>query len=105
MIFCIISSGLADADVGKFKSYLHTIWMGLYDRGGGFESSSGFEHVFLGELDGNKIQGFHSWIRFYLEEKKGNLNYLGFINHIKLGKVQVYNSINLNNYKITIKRL
>jgi len=79
--------GLADAKEKVFKEHLRTMWMGLYDRGGGVDSSCGFEHVFLGETEGDVIQGFHSWIRFYLEEKNGNLNYLGYINHIKLGKV------------------
>ena len=78
---------LANARESDFKEYLRTIWMGLYDRGDGVESTSGLEHVFLGEVDGDKIQGFHSWIRFYLEEQNGNLNYLGYINNMKLGKV------------------
>ena len=85
VLFVIL--GLADAKEKVFKEHLRTMWMGLYDRGGGVDSSCGLEHVFLGEIEGDVIQGFHSWIRFYLEEKNGNLNYLGYINHIKLGKV------------------
>ena len=61
--------------------------MGFYNRGKGTNSASTLEHFFLGELDGKKIQGFHSWIRFYLEEKFGNLNYLGYINYIDFARL------------------
>ena len=81
------TAGLASADATVFKEYLRTIWMGFYNRGKGINSACTLEHIFLGEIDGKKIQGFHSWIRFYLEEKAGNLNYLGYINEIDLGMV------------------
>ena len=90
----LASKGLADADPIVFAEYLRTIWMGFYNRGGGINSSSGLEHVFLGEIDGNKkIQGLHSWIRFYLEEKNDYINYLGYITNISLGTVS-YSQIN-----------
>ena len=43
--------------------------------------SSGFEHVFVGETKTRDsiVSGFHNWIQFYLQEKKGNLNYYGFL--------------------------
>ena len=41
--------------------------------------SSGFEHVFVGEEKDGVIVGLHNWIQIYLEEKKGNLNYMGYI--------------------------
>ena len=40
-----------------------------------------------------KIQGLHSWIRFYLEEKNDYINYLGYITNISLGTVS-YSQIN-----------
>ena len=42
--------------------------------------SSGFEHVFVGESQKKKanVAGFHNWIQFYLQEKKGLLDYKGF---------------------------
>ena len=40
--------------------------------------SSGFEHVFVGEESRGSITGLHNWIQFYLEEKKGLVNYLGW---------------------------
>lgn len=39
--------------------------------------SSGFEHVFLGEVKRKKLVGLHNWIVFYLKEKSGLLDYTG----------------------------
>jgi poly(U)-specific endoribonuclease len=59
---------------------LHKIWFQLYGRSrGGREDSSGFEHVFIGEVKGGKVSGFHNWIQLYMEEKKGTLDYRGYI--------------------------
>jgi poly(U)-specific endoribonuclease len=65
-----------------FLRLLYTTWLELYNRTrGGPKDSSGFEHVFCGEVREGKISGFHSWIRFYLEERKGVsvLDYRGYI--------------------------
>ena len=36
--------------------------------------------MFLGEYkSGSKINGFHNWVQFYLLEKKGELNYWGYV--------------------------
>ena len=56
----LASKGLADADPIVFAEYLRTIWMGFYNRGGGINSSSGLEHVFLGEM---AIRKFRDCIR------------------------------------------
>ncbi|KAI1694621.1 endoribonuclease xendoU domain-containing protein [Ditylenchus destructor] len=43
---------------------------------------SGWEHVFLGEyrLDRQEeiVDGQHYWVRYYLEEKTGHINYHGY---------------------------
>jgi len=63
-----------------FVSLLHSIWFELYRRErGGRLDSSGFEHVFIGEVKNGDVSGFHNWIQFYLEEKKGTLDYRGYI--------------------------
>jgi len=52
----------------------------LYRRSrGGREDSSGFEHVFIGEVKDDKVSGFHNWFQLYMEEKKGALDYRGYI--------------------------
>uniref|UniRef100_A0A8C5NSL8 Uridylate-specific endoribonuclease n=1 Tax=Junco hyemalis TaxID=40217 RepID=A0A8C5NSL8_JUNHY len=59
----------------EFLQDLNQMWFGLYSRGDGERDSSGFEHVFSGEVKKGKVSGFHNWIRFYLLEKQGVLNY------------------------------
>ncbi|XP_034726447.1 poly(U)-specific endoribonuclease-A [Etheostoma cragini] len=58
----------------EFIQDLKMMWFGLYSRSNKMDSS-GFEHIFAGEVKGGKVSGFHNWIRFYLLEKKGQLNY------------------------------
>ncbi|XP_015270595.1 PREDICTED: poly(U)-specific endoribonuclease [Gekko japonicus] len=57
-----------------FVADLKEMWFGLYSRKRE-DDSSGFEHVFLGEIKNGKVSGFHNWISFYLQEKQGHLNY------------------------------
>ncbi|KAM5179716.1 uridylate-specific endoribonuclease isoform 2-T2 [Mantella aurantiaca] len=59
----------------EFVDDLQKMWFELYSRSSGEQDSSGFEHVFVGEVKKGKVSGFHSWIRFYFLEKKGLLNY------------------------------
>ncbi|NXR73913.1 ENDOU endoribonuclease, partial [Pycnonotus jocosus] len=59
----------------EFVQRLKEMWFGLYSRGDGEQDSSGFEHVFSGEVKKGKVSGFHNWIRFYLLEKQGVVNY------------------------------
>jgi len=67
-------------DSNEFKNLLYRLWFTLYQRGESNDSSS-FEHVFVGEINGlnGKLVGFHNWIRIYLEEKCGKLNYKGYV--------------------------
>ncbi|XP_034648535.1 poly(U)-specific endoribonuclease [Trachemys scripta elegans] len=59
----------------EFVSDLKEMWFGLYSRGKDEGDSSGFEHVFSGEVKKGKVSGFHNWIRFYLLEKQGLVDY------------------------------
>ncbi|KAM4700920.1 uridylate-specific endoribonuclease isoform 3-T3 [Discoglossus pictus] len=62
----------------EFVTDLQKMWFGLYSRSTGEADSSGFEHVFLGEVKKGKVSGFHSWIRFYFLEKKGMMDYYSY---------------------------
>ncbi|XP_069087136.1 uridylate-specific endoribonuclease isoform X1 [Pleurodeles waltl] len=59
----------------EFVTDLKNMWFGLYSRGKGEMDSSGFEHVFVGEVKKGIVSGFHNWIRFYLLEKQGLVDY------------------------------
>ena len=43
------------------------LWFKLYSRHRGILGSSGFEHVFLGEIDERKFKGMHNWIWMYIQ--------------------------------------
>ncbi|KAM4044854.1 uridylate-specific endoribonuclease D-like [Anomaloglossus baeobatrachus] len=64
--------------VEDFENDLREMWFGLYTRSKGSLDSSGFEHVFHGEIHKGKISGFHSWVNLYLQEKAGEVNYLSY---------------------------
>ncbi|XP_076013021.1 uridylate-specific endoribonuclease A [Genypterus blacodes] len=59
----------------EFIHDLTMMWFGLYSRNNNKMDSSGFEHIFAGEIKGGKVSGFHNWIQFYRLEKRGLLNY------------------------------
>uniref|UniRef100_U6CTA8 Uridylate-specific endoribonuclease n=1 Tax=Neovison vison TaxID=452646 RepID=U6CTA8_NEOVI len=63
----------------EFVDDLKNMWFGLYSRGNEEEDSSGFEHVFSGEIKKGKVTGFHNWIRFYMQEKEGLVDYYSHI--------------------------
>jgi poly(U)-specific endoribonuclease len=67
------------SSMNEFKELLYTIWFEPYSRDGNQKDSSGFEHVFIGEVEDNAISGFHNWIQFYHQEQKGNIDYRGYI--------------------------
>jgi poly(U)-specific endoribonuclease len=74
----LAKKGLAPADKQEFVNFLHELWFGLYRRTTN-NDSSGFEHVFLGEIKNGAVTGMHNWIQLYQEEQKGTLDYQGFI--------------------------
>eukprot|EP00545_Synedropsis_sp_CCMP1620_P002812 CAMPEP_0119012320 /NCGR_PEP_ID=MMETSP1176-20130426/6364_1 /TAXON_ID=265551 /ORGANISM="Synedropsis recta cf, Strain CCMP1620" /LENGTH=481 /DNA_ID=CAMNT_0006965253 /DNA_START=55 /DNA_END=1500 /DNA_ORIENTATION=+ len=78
--YCQANAQNIPSDKDGFMKLLHKIWFALYRRSrGGREDSSGFEHVFIGEIKGGKVSGFHNWVQLYMEEKKGDLDYRGYI--------------------------
>ena len=65
----LVEKNWAPSDEEKFKDWLWDVWFTLYKRGRGrgrtAGDSSGFEHVFVGEIRGSTVIGFHNWIQFY----------------------------------------
>ncbi|XP_071887985.1 uridylate-specific endoribonuclease C-like [Anas platyrhynchos] len=73
-----LEKGLYDSEAA-FREDLEEMWFGLYSRSGGSAlDSSGFEHVFHGEIKKGKVSGCHSWVQLYRLEKLGQLNYLSY---------------------------
>ncbi|XP_025090994.1 poly(U)-specific endoribonuclease-like [Pomacea canaliculata] len=67
------------------KTLIEELWFNLYPRtnaSNAVNDSSGFEHVFLGELRNHTVLGLNNWLEYYKEEKSGNINYLGWIDHM-----------------------
>uniref|UniRef100_A0A0N5B918 Endoribonuclease n=1 Tax=Strongyloides papillosus TaxID=174720 RepID=A0A0N5B918_STREA len=65
-----------------YFNWLKQLWFGTYSRAKGVPDSSGFEHVFIGEIKNGEISGLHNWYRFHYLESRGqqeNFDYKGFI--------------------------
>ncbi|KAK3886789.1 hypothetical protein Pcinc_009070 [Petrolisthes cinctipes] len=71
--------------VTSLRDKLDEIWFTMYTRSGSIVGSSGFEHVFMGELKNGAVSGFHNWVSFQKEEAEGDLNYEGYEKIVDLG--------------------
>jgi len=76
--YCRAHDGNIPSGRAEFQKLLYKIWFELYSREAR-NDSSGFEHVFVGEVKNGKISGFHNWIHFYLQERAGTVDYKGYI--------------------------
>jgi poly(U)-specific endoribonuclease len=74
----LVTKGKAKNSLNAFGKQLDDLWFKLYRREGA-NDSSGFEHVFVGEDRDGKVMGMHNWIQLYVEERRGNLDYRGYI--------------------------
>ncbi|KAM6418509.1 poly(U)-specific endoribonuclease-A-like [Pluvialis apricaria] len=77
----LLKKKLAKPNLADFKHQLYDIWFQLYARDGGDRPDScGFEHVFVGETRrGKQILGLHNWVQFYLQEKRNQIDYKGYV--------------------------
>jgi len=78
---------LASKNLPNGRAKFHEIWFDMYNRGGGILGSSGFEHVFAGEINGNSVSGFHNYLFHAQEEAEERLNYHGYMDTVSLGAV------------------
>ncbi|GMR61501.1 hypothetical protein PMAYCL1PPCAC_31696, partial [Pristionchus mayeri] len=77
----LVQRGKLSADLTTFKQFLTTFWFGTYTRCTDDKAqigSSGFEHVFSGEFKGDIIDGHHNWMKYYINQKAGDINYYGY---------------------------
>lgn len=72
-----------DFDEPSLRAALLKMWFELYTNH--FNNIptayvSGFEHVMVGEgkVKGDGIGGYHSWIKFFLDEQSGRVDFRGF---------------------------
>jgi len=87
-----ISTALVpDMTADRFRDDLELMWFTVYTnfyRGKSTHFCTGFEHVFVGEgkysksvngaAEKGKISGYHSWVKFALDEMNGRVDYLGY---------------------------
>jgi len=74
----LTEKGVFSGTEEEWCRHLYDTWFGMYDRAKEILGSSGFEHVFIGEIKGGTVGGFHNWFHWYTLEKKGEINYLGY---------------------------
>lgn len=72
------NSTMRVTSMSQFQEMLADIWFKLYRRDG-HQDSSGFEHVFCGEVDEGQVKGMHNFVQIYIEEQRGNFNYTGYL--------------------------
>ena len=96
----LILKGVFTGSLQEWQRYLYDTWFGMYDRakfatpnGGTILGSSGFEHVFIGEIKKGLAIGFHNWLNWYCLEKAGQLDYLGYWEKIEFGGDMKVNKI------------
>jgi len=84
----LASKGVVSSVDADFQIALREIWYSLYVRSGAL-SSSGAEHVQVGEIKDDEISGLHNWVRFALLEQEGSVNYIGYVQIMDFGGTYV----------------
>uniref|UniRef100_A0A0K0E789 Endoribonuclease n=1 Tax=Strongyloides stercoralis TaxID=6248 RepID=A0A0K0E789_STRER len=78
----LVDSKIIPDDWNTFYNKLFVFWFGTYTRCHGALGSSGWEHVFSGEWKNDEVDGHHNWIRYYLMQKEGRIDYYGHMGHL-----------------------
>ena len=74
----------------EFKAEIKRLWFEIYTNyfgGNALSFCSGFEHIVVGEEGkSNSIGGYHSWLKFYLDEKNNRIDFRGYNYDGNLGR-------------------
>jgi len=81
---------------GSLRSMLDQLWFTMYSRYGHTKGSSGFEHIFVGEVKDGDVSGFHNWVYFQDQEAEGELDYEGYTKIVHLGSKAEIMSLRFN---------
>jgi len=81
----LVSKGVITNTQTAFRDLLTKLWFVNYPRHRNIPGSSGFEHVFVGELNRGAVMGLHNWLQFHRLEKSGDVNYYGYMTSVPLG--------------------
>lgn len=71
------------SDEADLRAALMRMWFEIYTNhynNNAVSNVSGFEHVMVGEGhgSGHGIGGYHSWVKFYLDEQSGRVDFRGY---------------------------
>ncbi|KYQ56334.1 Glyoxalase domain-containing protein 4 [Trachymyrmex zeteki] len=72
--------GFIDPDDFERKDTLRRIWFNMFNG-----ATSGFERVFTSEKYGTELLGVQDWIYFNYQESKNRIDYMGYVDIMKLG--------------------
>mmetsp|Transcript_4604 Transcript_4604/g.5217 ORF Transcript_4604/g.5217 Transcript_4604/m.5217 type:complete len:483 (+) Transcript_4604:178-1626(+) len=75
-------NGVAMTDIEWYDN-IHKLWFEIYDFNKNTPHRSGFEHVFVGEQNRDRLGGYHFWYKYYLDDQalegyaneKNNIDY------------------------------
>jgi poly(U)-specific endoribonuclease len=81
----IVAKGAYHGTYQDWSVLVYNLWFGQYGRFRANPGSSGFEHVFIGEIKKGEVSGFHNWFHWYMLEAAGHINYLGYWEHVTFG--------------------
>lgn len=84
--------GFIDPDDFERKDILRHIWFSQFNG-----ATSGFERVFVSERYGADLLGVQDWIYFEYQESKNRIDYMGYVDTLKLGDVSL---LRIKNIKI-----
>lgn len=78
------SRGFIDPDDFEWKDTLRRIWFTQFNG-----ATSGFERIFTSERYDMNLLGVQDWIYFNYQESKKRIDYMGYVDTLKVGEVSL----------------